>query len=176
MPGWLPMETRRAEPRLGPNAGLARHLCRYEGRKQELCQEAPTRWRRWQKGVTGWRGVLIVVLVLTRLLRRLGLGAGLMSLTMVSTAQTSAPATVDILVSNRDLSVDPGKDFFTYANGGWLARNPIPVEESGWGDWQPGGGGTLCEAAYDQRNGGGSACPGGQRPAKNRRFLVHGDG
>ena len=73
------------------------------------------------------------MVVLTRLLRQLGLGVGLMSLTMVSTAQTSAPATVDILVSNRDLSVDPGKDFFTYANGGWLARNPIPVEEAGWG-------------------------------------------
>src|ERR1700727_1019800 len=25
----------------------------------------------------------------------------------------------------------PGKDFFTYANGGWLARNPIPAEEAG---------------------------------------------
>lgn len=32
-----------------------------------------------------------------------------------------------------DLSVDPGKDFFDYANGAWLARNPIPASESGWG-------------------------------------------
>ncbi len=32
-----------------------------------------------------------------------------------------------------DLSVDPGADFFDYANGGWLARNPIPASESGWG-------------------------------------------
>ena len=54
---------------------------------------------------------------------------------MISTAQTLAPATGsgDILVSNLDLSVAPGQDFFTFANGGWLARHPIPVEEAGWG-------------------------------------------
>ncbi len=58
-----------------------------------------------------------------------------MTLTMVSTAQTPVPATApgDILVSNLDLSVAPGQDFFTYANGGWLARHPIPAEEAGWG-------------------------------------------
>jgi putative endopeptidase len=32
-----------------------------------------------------------------------------------------------------DFSVDPGRDFFKYANGSWLARNPIPDYESGWG-------------------------------------------
>ncbi|MGA2245262.1 MAG: M13 family metallopeptidase [Verrucomicrobiota bacterium] len=40
---------------------------------------------------------------------------------------------MDILVSNLDLSAAPGRDFFTYANGGWLARHPIPKEEAGWG-------------------------------------------
>ena len=35
--------------------------------------------------------------------------------------------------TNMDLSMDPGKDFFDYANGGWFARNPIPASESGWG-------------------------------------------
>jgi putative endopeptidase len=51
------------------------------------------------------------------------------------TAQPSAPqpAHEDFLAANMDLSVDPGKDFFDYANGGWLARNPIPASESGWG-------------------------------------------
>jgi putative endopeptidase len=39
----------------------------------------------------------------------------------------------DFLASNMDLTLDPGKDFFDYANGGWLARNPIPPSESGWG-------------------------------------------
>ena len=32
-----------------------------------------------------------------------------------------------------DFKVDPGVDFFAYANGSWLASNPIPPAESGWG-------------------------------------------
>ena len=32
-----------------------------------------------------------------------------------------------------DTSVNPGDDFFAYANGGWLKRNPIPASESAWG-------------------------------------------
>ncbi|HEX9046909.1 MAG TPA: M13 family peptidase, partial [Verrucomicrobiae bacterium] len=54
---------------------------------------------------------------------------------MASPAQPAAlsPAGGDILVSNLDVSVNPGDDFFTYANGSWLARHPIPIEEAGWG-------------------------------------------
>jgi putative endopeptidase len=58
----------------------------------------------------------------------------------VSPAQSPAPAPLaaasvqaDFLTSNMDLSVDPGKDFFDYANGGWFARNPIPASEANWG-------------------------------------------
>jgi putative endopeptidase len=40
---------------------------------------------------------------------------------------------VDFLSANRDLSVQPGQDFFQYANGGWLKRHPIPATESAWG-------------------------------------------
>jgi predicted metalloendopeptidase len=32
-----------------------------------------------------------------------------------------------------DPLANPGDDFFRYANGGWLDRNPIPVAESAWG-------------------------------------------
>ena len=32
-----------------------------------------------------------------------------------------------------DKSVDPGKDFFSYANGGWQKANPIPAAYSRWG-------------------------------------------
>ncbi|GAA5130828.1 M13 family metallopeptidase [Luteolibacter yonseiensis] len=39
----------------------------------------------------------------------------------------------DILAANLDTSVDPAVDFYTYANGGWLARNPIPASEAAWG-------------------------------------------
>jgi putative endopeptidase len=39
----------------------------------------------------------------------------------------------DVLTSDLDTLIKPADDFFEYANGGWLKRNPIPGEESGWG-------------------------------------------
>jgi len=39
----------------------------------------------------------------------------------------------DPLVLNMDTSVSPGADFFKYACGKWLAQNPIPASERGWG-------------------------------------------
>ena len=62
-------------------------------------------------------------------------GCILLSLTLAGSAQTPAsPAEQgDILSSNLDRTVDPAKDFFSYANGGWLARHPIPASEAGWG-------------------------------------------
>ncbi len=39
----------------------------------------------------------------------------------------------DILAANLDSTVKPGDDFFEYANGGWLKKNPIPGEQSSWG-------------------------------------------
>jgi putative endopeptidase len=42
----------------------------------------------------------------------------------------------DLLRSNMDTTVDPGTDFFSYANGGWLKKNPIPSTESSWGIFQ----------------------------------------
>ncbi len=32
-----------------------------------------------------------------------------------------------------DSTIKPGDDFFMYANGGWIKKNPIPGSESGWG-------------------------------------------
>ena len=39
----------------------------------------------------------------------------------------------DFLESYVDHSVNPGADFFSYANGGWLKKHPIPPTESSWG-------------------------------------------
>ena len=39
----------------------------------------------------------------------------------------------DVLVLNMDVSTSPRKDFFQYANGGWIKKNPIPATESNWG-------------------------------------------
>ncbi|PWT83121.1 MAG: M13 family peptidase, partial [Acidobacteria bacterium] len=39
----------------------------------------------------------------------------------------------DFLAADIDTSVNPGDDFFDYANGAWLKKNPIPASESAWG-------------------------------------------
>lgn len=39
----------------------------------------------------------------------------------------------DALASNMDTTVNPTTDFFLYANGGWIKKNPIPADESSWG-------------------------------------------
>ena len=38
-------------------------------------------------------------------------------------------------IRNMDTSVKPQDDFFTYANGTWLKKTPIPPEESRWGSF-----------------------------------------
>jgi putative endopeptidase len=39
----------------------------------------------------------------------------------------------DVLIENMDTTVNPAIDFFSYANGGWIKRNPIPESERRWG-------------------------------------------
>src|SRR5450755_1678287 len=39
----------------------------------------------------------------------------------------------DFLAANIDTTVSPATDFFSYANGGWIKRNPIPSDQSAWG-------------------------------------------
>lgn len=39
----------------------------------------------------------------------------------------------DILKKNMDSTVNPGDDFFAYANGAWVKATDIPAEESQWG-------------------------------------------
>jgi len=52
---------------------------------------------------------------------------------IVSCGNKTATPKPDILAANLDSSVKPGEDFFEYANGGWLKKNPIPGEQSSWG-------------------------------------------
>ncbi len=59
--------------------------------------------------------------------------AALAILAPVARASASTPPSPDFLRAHMDPAVDPGADFFDYANGGWLARNPIPATDSWWG-------------------------------------------
>jgi len=61
------------------------------------------------------------------------LGLTFAVLAPVASAQPGLPPEQDPLVQNRDLKVKPGTDFFRYACGGWIARNPIPPSERSWG-------------------------------------------
>ncbi len=45
-------------------------------------------------------------------------------------AETTKP---DVLRAHMDTTIDPGTDFFEYANGGWLKNNPIPADEVSYG-------------------------------------------
>ncbi|RYY40538.1 MAG: M13 family peptidase [Chitinophagaceae bacterium] len=45
---------------------------------------------------------------------------------------TSDNPSSDILYTDRDTTVSPREDFFDYANGGWIKRNPIPDDQSAW--------------------------------------------
>ncbi|GAA3947125.1 M13 family metallopeptidase N-terminal domain-containing protein [Hymenobacter algoricola] len=47
--------------------------------------------------------------------------------------KSAGTARPDLLQANLDTTVRPGDDFFTYANGGWLKKHPIPASESSWG-------------------------------------------
>ena len=39
----------------------------------------------------------------------------------------------DVFAADIDTTVNPGDNFFLYANGKWIKDNPIPAEESSWG-------------------------------------------
>ncbi len=46
---------------------------------------------------------------------------------------TKEAAKADILNINRDTTANPANDFFEYANGGWIKKNPIPGDETSYG-------------------------------------------
>src|ERR1700694_1085987 len=59
----------------------------------------------------------------------------LTTVTLVSilSAQTARGQRQPVLdVTSMDTSVDPCTDFFTYACGSWIKKNPIPLDQTSW--------------------------------------------
>ncbi len=54
-------------------------------------------------------------------------------LTLASVCLAQAPAPNNFDRSNLDPSCKPCEDFWRYANGGWLDKNPIPARYPSWG-------------------------------------------
>jgi putative endopeptidase len=50
-------------------------------------------------------------------------------------ARTASPLESGIDFAGMDTSVRPQDDFFSYANGTWVANTEIPADESGWGSF-----------------------------------------
>jgi putative endopeptidase len=50
-----------------------------------------------------------------------------------SAVPAPTPSVPRFTVSNLDRSADPGTDFYRFAAGGWIAKNPVPADKSRWG-------------------------------------------
>ena len=61
--------------------------------------------------------------------------AGFSALALMSGENTNAQERKLLDPANMDMSVKPGDNFFMYANGAWLTKNPIPATETRWGSF-----------------------------------------
>src|ERR1700681_1740768 len=50
----------------------------------------------------------------------------------ISCHPTEKKEVPDFLAENIDTTINPARDFFLYANGSWIKKNPIPADQSRW--------------------------------------------
>src|SRR2546428_10091635 len=61
------------------------------------------------------------------------LGLALLASTFFTSCKSGDSGSKDLVKENIDSTVNPTKDFFSYANGAWIKKNPIPAAYSRWG-------------------------------------------
>src|ERR1019366_130684 len=68
-------------------------------------------------------------------MRSLKVWLAVVLLSLISLVMTAAPIVPDhgVNSANMDSTCAPCKDFNQYANGGWMAKNPIPPAYPSWG-------------------------------------------
>jgi putative endopeptidase len=58
---------------------------------------------------------------------------GIIAASYSSYAQNATQKFID--PANMDLTVKPGNDFYEYASGSWIKKNPVPAKETRWGSF-----------------------------------------
>jgi len=58
---------------------------------------------------------------------------GIVTGSVSTQAQTTSRKYIDR--ANMDLTVKPGDDFYQYASGTWIKKNPVPAKETRWGSF-----------------------------------------
>ena len=81
------------------------------------------------------RPALLAVLILAGCGHHPGEAAAPTPVTSASSpvASSTVKTPIDVVAANVDATVDPGVDFFSYANGAWLKQHPIPKSEAAYG-------------------------------------------
>ena len=65
--------------------------------------------------------------------RLTALGAAAVAIMAFTPPKNKKPKYID--PANMDQSVKPGDNFYLYANGGWLKKNPVPGSKTRWGSF-----------------------------------------